>query len=144
MARIKIELPEQMVLVCRLQVRITDINYGGHAGNDRIVGFVHEARVQYFKQMGYDELDIEGVGTIMSDVAVEYKAELFQGDQLNVYMGAGDFTRIGFDLYYQLRKVSGQTETVAANAKTGMICYDYNLRKVASLPGKVRIRLENA
>lgn len=144
MSRIKIELPEKMAFTGSLTVRITDINYGGHAGNDSIVAMIHEARVQFLKKLGYGELELENAGLIMSDLAVEYKTELFHGDVLNMYVAAGDFSRIGFGLYYQLKKVTGEQETIAANARTGMICYDYNLKKAVALPGAARIKLENA
>lgn len=144
MTRIKIDLPENLVWVCRLPIRITDINYGGHAGNDSIVALVHEARVQFLKQLGYGELELEGIGLIMSDLAVEFKAEMFYGDTVNIYMKAGDFTRVGFDLYYQLRKTEGEVETIAVNAKTGMICYDYERKKTVGLPDAVKVRLEHA
>jgi acyl-CoA thioesterase FadM len=43
MARIKIELPQSFSFTCRIPVRITDINYGGHAGNDTVLSIIHEA-----------------------------------------------------------------------------------------------------
>lgn len=132
-----------MVFAGSLNVRITDINYGGHAGNDSIVAMIHEARVRFLKKLGYGELELENVGLIMSDLAVEYKAELFHGDVLNMYVAAGDFSRIGFELYYQLKKVTGEQEIVAANAKTGMICFDYNAKKAVALPEEARRKFEN-
>lgn len=144
MARVRIELPENMLFVGSIPVRITDINHGGHVGNDSIVSIIHEARIQFLNKLGYEELDMEKVGLVMSDLAVEYKIELFYGDVINVYVKAGDFTRISFDVYYQFRKISGDKEIVATNAKTGMVCYDFNERKVVSLPPAAKVKLENA
>jgi acyl-CoA thioesterase FadM len=135
MARIKVELPEHFSFSTTIPVRITDLNYGKHVGNDTILSMIHEARVQFLQQFGYGELDLAGVGLIMSDVAIEFKNELFYGDAVKVSVAAADFSKIAFDLYYKLEKTSG--DTLIAVAKTGMVCYDYNKRKVAAIPGEV-------
>ncbi|MBB1283692.1 thioesterase family protein [Flavisolibacter sp. BT320] len=135
MARIKLSLPENFQFFTHLPVRITDINYGNHLGNDAVLGLLHEARMQFLKAAGYSELDLTGVGLIMADVAIEFKAEAFYGDVLTAFVAAGDFSKIGFDLYYKL--VKGETETVVAVAKTGMVCFDYKKRKVAAVPDEV-------
>ena len=46
MARIKLEMPEQFMGSFQVPVRITDINYGNHLGNDAFVSILHEARMQ--------------------------------------------------------------------------------------------------
>ena len=34
MARIRLSMPEKFIFTTELPVRITDLNYGGHVGND--------------------------------------------------------------------------------------------------------------
>ena len=99
MARIKIELPGEFQLSTNLPIRITDLNYGGHVGNDTILTLVHEARVQFLRHYGYDELNMGGASLIMSDAAIEFKAELFYGDAVTAFVKAGEFSRAGFDLF---------------------------------------------
>ncbi|RYZ54934.1 MAG: thioesterase [Chitinophagaceae bacterium] len=139
MARIKLSLPENFPFSTQIPVRITDINYGNHLGNDAVLGILHEARMQFLKAAGYSELNLGGVGLIMADVAIEFKAEAFYGDVLTAYLAAGEFTKIGFDIYYKLVKSEG--ETVVAMAKTSMVCFDYERRKVAAVPDVVRRNL---
>ena len=134
MARIKLALPESFSFSTTLPVRITDLNYGGHVGNDTILTLLHEARVQYLQSMGFSELDFAGVSLIMGDVAIEFKAELFYGDALKAYVAAADFTRVGFDLYYELLVEKEGKEVTIAAAKTGMVCFNYSTRKVAAVP----------
>ena len=134
MARIKVDIPAQFSFETRIPVRITDLNYGKHVGNDAILSLIHEARMQFLHQYGYTEMNLEGAGMIMADVAIEFKAELFYGDELSVQVAATDLSRVGFDLCYHLRKaVSGQFITVAL-AKTGMVCYDYSTKKIVAVP----------
>jgi acyl-CoA thioester hydrolase len=139
MARIKLEIPEKFSFSTLIPVRITDINYGGHVGNDSILSLLHEARMQFLKSLGYTELEFAGVGLIMADAAIEFKGEAFYGEALKAYVTAGEFSRIGFELYYKL--VKEKDETVVVLAKTAMICFDYAKRKVTSVPEKARLNL---
>jgi acyl-CoA thioester hydrolase len=135
MARIKITLPDSFAFSCDIPVRITDLNYGGHVGNDTILSLIHEARVQYLKKFGMQELDFAGVGLIMGDAAIEFKSESFHGDVIRVWVKAAEFTKVSFDLYYKLEKTSGEA---VAFAKTGMICFDYGKKKVVGIPDGVK------
>ena len=132
MSRIKIHLPAQFQFSIPVHIRITDLNYGGHVGNDTFLSLMHEARMQFLKHFGYTEFDFAGVSLIMADAGIEFKSELFYGDDLKAYVTADNFSRIGFDLFYKL--VKSKEETIVALAKTAMVCYDYNLRKVVALP----------
>lgn len=141
MARIKINLPEFFPFNTSIPVRITDLNYGAHVGNDTVLSFIHEARVRFLKSFGYSELNLEGVGLIMSDVSIEFKKEIFYGDEINVAVAAMDFSRVGFDLVYKLEKPANPAATLLALAKTGMVCYNYSLKKVSGLPDAVKEKL---
>jgi len=134
MARIKIEIPEKVISSFVIPVRISDINYGNHVGNDAFVSIIHEARVQWLKQYGYTELQVAGVGLIMGDLVLEFRHESFYGDQVEIWLGAGDISRVGFDLYYRLFAKRNAENILLANAKTGMVCYDYAAKKVAPVP----------
>lgn len=141
MSRIKLQLPERFTFSTQLPVRITDINYGGHLGNNSVLSLLHEARMQYLKYHGYSELEIDGVSLIMSDVAIEFKAEAYYGEVLTAFVGATDFTRSGFDIYYRLIKNIGDKELVVAQAKTGMVCFNYSSKKVVAVPDGVLQKL---
>ena len=134
MARVQVELPQQFNFETEITVRISDINYGGHVGNDTVLTLAHEARVRFLNKAGYGELNIEGFGIIISDAAVEYKSELFYGDKVIVSIKAVDFTKLGFDLYYRLEKISDKGKILVAKIKTGILCYDYSKKKIVPLP----------
>jgi acyl-CoA thioester hydrolase len=105
MARIKIEFPEKIIASVPIRVRIGDINYGNHVGNDAFVSIIHEARVQWLKQHNLSELNVGGAGLIMSDLAIEFKNESFYGDIIEVKLGAGEILRVSFELFYQLTAI---------------------------------------
>jgi len=138
MARIKINVPSAFTFTTQISVRISDINYGGHLGNDAVLAMLHEARLRFLQHCGYSELELAGKSLIMADVAIEYKGEGFHGDLLTIRVAAHDFNKYGFDVVYQ---ITNQENRLIALAKTGMLCFDYNTRKVASLPAEVPEKL---
>lgn len=140
MPRVKIDLPEKFFdISIKIPVRITDINYGDHVGNDSLVSIIHEARMQFFQHHGYTELNIEGtVGLIMSDLVIEFKNESFYKDTIEVKLGRGDISKVSFELIYALSAKRDTTSIIIANAKTTMVCFDYELKKVASIPEKLK------
>tara|TARA_R110002167_G_scaffold101150_8_gene263784 strand:+ start:162 stop:596 length:435 start_codon:yes stop_codon:yes gene_type:complete len=138
MARIKIDMPRHFTFSTELPVRISDINYGGHLGNDAVLAIVHEARVQFLKQYQYGELDIEGLGLIMTDTAIVYKAEGFHGDKIQIDVGIGDFNKYGCDFYYLLS--NHETAVEIAHAKTGVVFFDYEQRKVTLIPEEFKAK----
>lgn len=139
MARIKIEMPEKRLAIIKLPVRISDINYGNHLGNDSLIGILHESRVQWLKLHHFSELDIAGIGLIMADLAVVYKTESFYGDQLSINIYSGETTAVSFELFYT---VKNQDDKLIAEAKTGMVCFDYDCKKVVAIPAALRLLLE--
>jgi acyl-CoA thioester hydrolase len=143
MARIKIDLPEQFSFSTSIPVRITDLNYGNHVGNDAVLSIIHEARMQFLKNFGYTELEFAGVGMIMRDVAIEFKNELFYGDIVIASVMATEFSKVGFDIYYKLEKASGdKNNLIVAAAKTGMVCFDYSRKKIVPIPEEARRNLQ--
>jgi len=141
MARIKIDLPAAFSFSTNIPVRITDLNYGKHVGNDAVLSIIHEARMQFLAHYGYSEMEFAGVGMIMSDVGIEFKSELFYGDTVIASVTATAFSKVGFELYYLLEKVTAGKKTTVALAKTGMICYDYEKKKIAAVPEEARKKL---
>ena len=141
MPRTKLLLPENFTFTANIPVRITDLNYGGHVGNDSILSLIHEIRVQFLHHHGYDELNLAGVGLIMADVTIEFKHELFYGEILRASVAATEFSRVGFDLYYKLEKQTGEKWVSVTHARTGMVCYDYSLKKIAGVPKEVCSKL---
>lgn len=142
MARIRLDIPETLPFCTQLDIRITDLNYGGHLGNDRLLSLVHEARFRYLQHLGISELDACGVGMAMVDAAIQYQSEGFFGDKIEAWVGTGDFTANSWDFLYRLRLP--ERNKVLALVKTGMVTFDYQARKVCPLPGPLRQLLDPA
>ena len=141
MSRIKIEIPNKFIFRTEISIRITDINYGGHLGNDSLLSIIHEARVRFLQHLGYSESNVEGNGIIMIDAGVQYKSEGFYGDELLVEIAVNDFTEIGCDFVYRLTNKNSKKEI--ALAKTGIVFFDYKNKKIVPVPIKFKSKIED-
>lgn len=141
MARLKIELPQRLLTSVYIPVRITDINYGNHVGNNAIVEIIHEARMQFLKQHGFTELDVAGTSLIMSELLVEFKNESFYNDILDVKIFSGEISRVSFEFFYEISVKRNDETIIIANAKTGMVCYNYKIKKVETVPEELKLIL---
>ena len=141
MARIKIEIPERKIFSTTIPIRITDINYGNHLGNDALISILHEARVQWLASENYTELNAGGTSLIMADLAVEYKGEGFYGDKLTVEIAIGEISKVSFEIFYEITTTRNDKNILIAKAKTGMICFDYETRKIVGMPENFKMIL---
>lgn len=140
--RIKINFDTAFIFSTNIKVRISDINYGGHVGNDSILSILHEARIDFLKQWNYTELNAGGCGLIMADSAIQYKAESFHGDILKVEIAIKNITDISFDIFYKISTVRNEKNIDIAYAKTGMISFDYSERTITKIPDVLRAKIE--
>jgi acyl-CoA thioester hydrolase len=139
MARLQIDIPENFPFSTEVEIYLSHINYGGHLDNALLLTVVSEARVRFLKSLGYSELDVEGVGIIVADAAVQYRSEAFHGEVVVVRMAAVEFSKYGCDLVWCMNERSSTREV--ARGKTGIVFFDYAARRVAEVPQKFRARL---
>jgi acyl-CoA thioester hydrolase len=132
MPRIRLKQLEQYPFSTKITVRVTDLNYGGHLGNDRLLSLVHEARVAFLASHGFSEVDCAGVSLTMGDAAIVYLGEAYAGDDLKIEVAAGEPSKSGFRLFYRLTRSSDAKKI--ALAETGMVCFDYKAKKIIPLP----------
>jgi acyl-CoA thioester hydrolase len=130
LARVRFEVQGREVFRTKLRVRVDEVNYGGHLGNDSVLTLCHEARIRFFTEIGHSEMDLFGKGIIMTDAMIVYKAEAKLGDELDVSLYLYDIGKRGFDLYYLLD--CGGREI--ARVKTGIAFFDYQQHRIAACP----------
>jgi len=130
MPRIKLKLPSKYHFSTTLKLRIYDLNYGAHMGNDSILSIIHEARVQFFHSLDLEERNFYGFSLLMADSAVVYKKEGFYGDQLDIQIAVSELYDYGFELFYLVKNGSDEV----ARVKTGLVCYDRSKNKIVKTP----------
>lgn len=134
MPRIEINLPDKFIFSTEIPLRISDINYGGHLGNDSVLSIFQEARIRFLKQFGYSEIDIEGSSIIMTDSAIQYKSQGYYGDILIVELAVDDFHKVSCDFYY--RAIHKFKRNIIATGKTGIAFFNYKNNKLTTVPDK--------
>lgn len=136
MDRTRLDLPEFFEFSTDICVRISDINYGGHLGNDSLLSLIHEARVRFLQNYGFTELNIGGFGLIMVDSVIVYESEVFYGRTLTIEVTTDDFSKCGCDFFYRI--TDKETGRQVARAKTGIVFFDYEKKKMVKVPDKFR------
>jgi acyl-CoA thioester hydrolase len=136
MGRIKLDFPERVLFSTEVDVRVSDINYGGHLGNDAVLALAQEARVRFLRTQGWSEKDVAGAGIIMTDAIVVYRSEAFLGDVLSIDVAIADLQELGCDFHFRMaNKASGKE---VARVKTGVVFFDYEHRKPVTVPDAFR------
>ena len=132
MARVKLILPKEFFHTVDIRVRISDINYGNHLGNDAVLSLVHEARLQCLRAYGFSEMDVGGHGLMLTDAVIIYKSQGFYGDVLTIQVAVADFNNYGCDFFYKIDRQDNGREV--ARAKTGIVFYNYQKQKITKVP----------
>ncbi|HPR06357.1 MAG TPA: thioesterase family protein [Denitromonas sp.] len=138
MARIQINLPDAFDFSTDITLYLSHINYGNHLDNAMLLTVVSEARLRFLKSINYTELDVEGVGIIVCDAALQYRSEAHHGEVMRVSMAACDFNKYGCDLVWQMREAESGREV--ARGKTGILFFDYAASKVTRVPDGFAVR----
>lgn len=118
--------------VARIEVRVGDINYGGHMGNDKALLVFHDARLAFLESLGFNEKNIGGPAIIMRDAHVNFRKEVFLHDVLTIDVGIDDVTTTSFNMVYTVKR--DNDGTVVFLGSTGLVAFDYSTRKVARVP----------
>lgn len=121
------------------KVIVSDINYGGHMGNERALIIFQQARMEWLNSIGYDEADIEGKGLIQLESHVYYLKEVFMGEKLLCRITGVQPERITFNIEYEIIKENNE---VAIKGTTKMAVFDYEKKKIARIPKEFLEKLE--
>jgi acyl-CoA thioester hydrolase len=133
MARVEIIIPQKEPLFQKsYTLRVSDMNYGNHLANEKVLAYAQQMRVDYLMSEGFSELDFFGESLIQADAAIHYMSEGFLGDRIEVKLYLGDVSRVSFDFVYDMMNTT--TSKPLARLKTGMVCFDYKKRKVRPVP----------
>jgi acyl-CoA thioester hydrolase len=132
LARIKVNIKGNLVYEYEDFLRVTDMNYGNHLGNDKVLGLFHDARMRWMNSIEQTELKFFGKAIIQHDAVINYRAEAHCHDQIRIKIFIDDIDTRSFDFYYQLLHSKENKEI--AIGKTGMTFFDYENKKISSTP----------
>ncbi len=141
MPRVRIEVQKDYEFSCNIDVRMNDINVGGHVGNSQMIAITHDARIKLYKDLGLSELDLgDGkTGMVVADIAVNFKAEVFLDDNVVVRSHVGEVGSKGFRLFQRV-ECNGKT---ASLVETGIVAFNFKERRASVLPEEFKERLQD-
>ena len=137
-----ITIPSPFCFETALTVQVSDINYGGHVGNERYLLFAQETRMRFLSTIGCSEVHFGPFGLVLTEAHVEYFHELFHGNTIRISLSIGTLSRASFDCFYLIKLLKIEEEIEVATIKTSMVCFDYKERKVKSIPDELKKILE--
>lgn len=119
----KIEMPIEWHFETRIEVRVTDLNYGDHLGNQQFLAYAQEARVKFFAKFGLEELKFGGISLIQADAALVFKCEGHLNDIVCIEVAIERISSSSFNLFY--RFTNETKNKLMAEIRTALVCFDY-------------------
>lgn len=143
MARLTLDFPEELFCFSTsLSVRVTDINGANHLANDALISMISEARARFLHAYAIAEVNPQGIGIIVTDLATVYRAEAYARDQLLFEVGMMDLNKYGADIIFRISRPADGT--LIALAKSGLVFYDYTQSRVSPWPEALQQRFSQA
>ena len=104
----KISIPSPFCFQTEMTVQVSDINYGGHVGNERYLLFAQETRMRFLATIGCSEMHFGPFGLALTEAHVEYFHELFHGNTIRISLAIGTLSRASFDCFYLIKLLKNE------------------------------------
>lgn len=131
MDRLSITLPEQFHFATEIQPLLRDLNLTGHVGNDVLVSYINETLGRFLSAN-----NVSMAATIMADLALIYKSEIFYGDLIKCEIAVEKYTKDSCHFYYRFS--NGDSGREVLRARTRIVFFDYRERKRIDIPQGLR------
>ena len=138
--------------IASFEVRVGDINYGNHMGNDKAMLVFHDARLKFLESLGFSEKNIGGPGIIMRDAHVNFRKEVYLHDELTVDVGIENVSNSAFEMVYTVRRINKSQQSavngqqaadgeVVFTGNTGLVAFDYERKRPVRLPEEFLLKI---
>ena len=111
--------------VHRETVRFRDVDAMGHVNNAVYLTYLEDARIAFLRPLGADVPEM-----ILARAEIDFRAPLAEGDELEIGVRPVRVGSKSFELAYELRV----GKTVAAEATTVIVSYDYSSGQSVAVP----------
>lgn len=127
----------------KVKVRFSDTDAMGHCNNARIISFMEEGRVEYFKEI-FPDLSLSDQFAlfpfILADIQCSFKSPLFCNETVMVTLGATHFGNKSFTLEYELYEQNSQR--LVAQGKSVQVMYDYQNKTTYPIPQSFKDKIK--
>ena len=134
MPKTKIHKQDSYSFKTRIKIRVSDLNYGGHLGYDKILTMIHQARLELFKSWDVTELDLgdHKTGIVAGDANINYLGEGFLHDTLLIEIQPMEIGAISFRLAHSISNIKNGSSIALVDV--GFVGFDYSKRAASRLP----------
>jgi acyl-CoA thioester hydrolase len=130
----------------RLIVRFSDCDPLGHVNNAVYLTYLEQARIVLWRaQIGlfWSRRAAEGLprgeGFILARVEIDFRAQAYDGDELEVRLGLAGFGRTSATYDYEI--VNTQAGELIATARTVQVWFDYDGGKPVPITDDLKAKL---
>jgi thioesterase-3 len=129
-----------MINHLELEVRSTEIDAMAHVNNAKYLEYLEWGRFGWVEQsgLGLDFYGRSGLGTVIANINIDYRAEATLGDRLRV---ATRLASLGTSSL-RIRQTIYKDATVVADAVVTAVMFDTTSRASVAIPDELRPRLE--
>lgn len=129
--RLKLPLPqEEKRFSTTYTLGLQEMNYGNHLGNDKVLTLAHEARLRFFKGLGFDELNFFHSSLIQASAQVQYTGQGYYGDPITIDLWLPQRSETGFEVFTLLKKENSEI----ARVSVALLFYDYDKGRIQKCP----------
>ncbi len=128
---------KEKIFQTEVLIQVSDINYGGHLGNDRFLSVAQEVRVRWLRSHGWSEKDIDssGAGFLVTEAHLEYHEEVFLGQTLVCKLLVGKCSKCSCELHYDFFEKESQKKVSTIYTKIAF--FNYSTRKISKTPDAI-------
>jgi acyl-CoA thioester hydrolase len=124
-------------LVHAQEVQFRDIDGLGHVNNAVYLNYLENAKIAYFREV-IGDVALDRLG-IVADVKIAFRSPTFFGETLAFGIRV---TRLGTTSIDFVFTIEGADGRLVAEGTSVHVCFDYEIRKPASVPDEWRSRIE--
>jgi acyl-CoA thioester hydrolase len=117
-----------------IEVRFSDLDAYNHVNNAIYLTYLETARTKIFKNL-FRDLSRQGILLILVRAECHYKSPIQLYDQVVVTLWIAATGKSSFEIEYEVHDGQGK---IFATARTTMVCFDSEKKRVIPLPEHFR------
>lgn len=136
MAKLELDIPEHIYsFETIMRVRSTEIDMGQQLRSESLSAMFSEARSRYLYANGIREIDIEYMGILVTDSAIQFLSRARAREELLFEVGVYDRNKYGGDMAIRVTRMNDSS--LISKGKFGFVCYNYIENRIMPLTDKM-------
>lgn len=104
----KLTFSGEFIYETTIDVRILDLNMGGHLSNDKVLDYLTEVNERFLHSKGFKLTDIHNCTLVVSASYIRFRKEVFYPEALTIKLGVKEMTKTRVFFYYAIENSQNQ------------------------------------